>query len=95
MPFPRPICNSRCTASITATYRLAICAESVNKLILARLQSCYPAVSTGTKYRALEKPSQNLVTALAQSTRAKLAATGPHDPAAYVCLRCGGSFTPS
>lgn len=95
MPHPCPKCNSRKTASIKATKRLALCAEAVNILILCRLKSCYPSVPKCPTYLALERLSQNLVEALATSVQLKLREVAATETHTHVCLRCGGIFDPA
>lgn len=89
-----PQCQSRKTASIKATRRLALCAEAVNLLILSRLQACYPAVPKSATYITLEKLSQNLVAALASSVRIKFSNIPDGDRHTHVCLGCGHMFDP-
>lgn len=94
MPISCPQCQSRKTASIKTTRRLALCAEAVNVLILSRLQARYPAVPKSAAYITLEKLSQNLVAPLASSVQLKLRnipSVGLHT---HVCLSCGYMFDP-
>jgi hypothetical protein len=93
MPSPCPKCQSNKTASIRSTQRLALCAEAVNLLILARLKSCYPTIPRSATYQALEKLSQNLVEALAKSVQLKFQNASIFESCTHVCLRCGDSFT--
>jgi hypothetical protein len=94
MPTPCPQCQSRKTASIKATRRLALCAEAVNLLILNRLKACYPTVPKSVAYQTLEKLSQNLVEALARSVQLKLRNIPDGDLNTHVCLDCGCMFDP-
>lgn len=92
MPTPCPQCQSRKTASIKATRRLALCAETVNLLILNRLKACYPAVPKSASYVTLERLSQNLVEALARSVQLKLKSIPDGELHTHVCLACGRIF---
>jgi hypothetical protein len=94
MPSTCPQCQSRKTASIKATQRLALCAEAVNLLILSRLKACYPVVPKTAAYLTLEKLSQNLVEALARSVQLKLRNMPDSDLLTHVCLGCGCMFDP-
>ena len=94
MPALCPQCQSRKTASIKATQRLALCAEAVNLLILNRLNACYPAIPKSTAYLTLEKFSQNLVEALARSVQLKLRNIPDGDLHTHVCLGCCYIFNP-
>lgn len=94
MPTPCPQCQSRKTASIKATRRLALCAEAVNLLILSRLKACYPTLPKSASYLTLEKLSQNLVEALARSVQLKLRNIPLGDLHTHVCLECGRMFDP-
>jgi hypothetical protein len=94
MPAICPQCQSRKTASIKATQRLALCAEAVNLLILSRLKACYPAIPQSAAYHTLEKLSQNLVEALARSVQLKLRNIPDGDLHTHICLGCGCIFDP-
>jgi hypothetical protein len=94
MPALCPQCQSRKTASIRATQRLALYAEAVNLLILSRLKACYPIVPKSAAYLTLEKLSQNLVEALARSVQLKLRNIPDGDLPTHVCLGCGCIFDP-
>ena len=94
MTSPCPQCQTKKTASIKATQRLALCAEAVNLLILSRLQACYPAIPKSAAYLALEKFSQNLVEALARSVQLKLRNIPDGDLHTHICLGCGCMFDP-
>jgi hypothetical protein len=92
MASPCPKCQSKKTAPIKATQRLALCAETVNLLILSRLHACYPAILKSSAYLTLEKLSKNFVETLARSVQLKLRNIQDGDPHTHVCLGCGYMF---
>ena len=94
MPAVCPQCQSRKTASIKATQRLALCAEAVKLIILSRLKACYPVIPKSAAYLTMEKVSQNLVEALARSVQLKLRNIPDGDIHTHVCLACGCMFDP-